>query len=283
MTGPRLLIVGFGDIGQRVSQLLAPAGWDVHAVRRRPEPLNTFITWHQADYTAPNSLDFAEALQPDFVLTTLTPLSMDIGGYESGFATATRNLLQGLGDHPAKRIIMASSTRVYAETNGGWVDESSPLSTSDQRALAIIDAEQQLLQGQRPASIIRFGGIYGTTGGRLVKKVLAGRISPPMPVRYTNRIHRDDCAGFIAHLLLQAQAGEELQSIYNGVDDCPVSAHEVESWLAVKLACERVNDSQPTVAPPSHKRCRNGALRASGYPLQFPDYKSGYQSVLDHS
>lgn len=283
MTGPRLLIIGFGDIGQRVSDLLAPAGWDIHAVRRRPDRQNTLITWHQADYTAPDSLGFAEALQPDFVLTTLTPLSMDTGGYESGFATATRNLLHGLGNHAARRIIMASSTRVYAETDGGRVDENSPLSTSDQRARAIIDAEQQLLQGHSPASIIRFGGIYGAPGGRLVRKVLDGRISPPTPVRYTNRIHRDDCAGFIAHLLLRAQAGDPLLPIYNGVDDYPGTAHEVESWLALKLGCEPRIDSTPTLAPPSHKRCGNEALRASGYQLQFPDYKSGYQSVLEHS
>lgn len=283
MTCPRLLVVGFGDIGQRVSRLLSPLGWDIHAVRRHPDPQQTGITWHRADYTDADSLRFAESLQPDIVLTTLTPLSREISGYKSGFAIATHNLLQGLGAHKANRIIMASSTRVYAETSGGWVDEHSPLSISDERALAIIDAEQQLLLSGLPASIVRFGGIYGTPGGRLVKKILDGRVSPARPVRYTNRIHRDDCAGFIAHLILQAQAGDDLLPIYNGVDNKPVTAHEVESWLAVKLGARSTPDNTATSPSASHKRCRNDALRSSGYELLFPDYQTGYQSVLDHS
>ncbi|WP_162846035.1 NAD(P)H-binding protein [Seongchinamella sediminis] len=283
MPEPRLLIVGSGDIGRRLAPLLLAAGWNIHALRRQPETADDGICWHRADYTEPGSLRFVEALAPDYLLTTLTPASREVEGYLQGFATATKNLLAGLGASRPRRIIMVSSTRVYAESNGGWIDESAPLSTTDPRAVAIIDAEQHLFQASFPATVVRFGGIYGAPGGRLLKKVQQGRISPATPVRYTNRIHRDDCAGFLAHLLLRDRADQTVLDSYNGVDDCPCPAHEVEAWLARQLGITPLTQDTATAATVSHKRCKNTALKSSGYSLRYPDYKAGYASLLQAS
>ncbi len=276
---PSLLIVGCGDLGERAGLALHAAGWRVDAVRRDTSRLPPEFHPHPADYTCPGSLDFAGSLRPDCVLATFTPAGRGVEGYRRGFAAAADNLLRGLDGHRPRCVIMVSSTRVYAETEGGWVDESSALSAGDARALAIAAAERKLLDAKLPATAVRFGGIYGAPGGRLVARVARGEISPEAPVRYTNRIHRDDAAGFLAHLLQEASRGARLAPVYNGVDDAPAPAHEVESWLARTLG----------VAPPwrdyrdvasGHKRCRNQLLHASGYQLRYPDYRSGYRQVL---
>lgn len=237
--------------------------------------------WHAADFSAPGSLAFAESLRPDFVLATFTPTETDIPGYRRGFTQAAANLLKGLGGHRVRKLIMISSTRVYAEEAGAWVDESSALSDTDQRAMAIIDAERLLLNSRQHATVVRFGGIYGDRNGRLLSRIARGQISPARPARYTNRIHREDCAGFLVHLLLLAQQNHKLSAVYNGVDNDPAPAHEVESWLAAAMGITgKDTDDRLLQAKVSHKRCRNELLRSSGYELLYPDFRAGYRQVL---
>jgi nucleoside-diphosphate-sugar epimerase len=263
-------------------------GWDVTGVRRAPSRLPAGFSGHAADYTQRGSLDFAETLQPDFVLATFNPPDRSTSGYEKGFQLAMGNLLAGLGQHRPRHILMASSTRVYAESEGGWVDVDSELSVEDPWAAAIIAAEEQLLSSGLSASVVRFGGIYGIPGGRLLSRIRRGEVCPAEPVSYTNRIHRDDCAGFLAHLFLKAAAGDKLEPVYIGVDDLPAPRFEVESWLAQELgvagdeAARSASTGEPTRHNSAgHKRCRNRALHESGYRLIYPDYRSGYRALLD--
>lgn len=274
-----LLIVGCGDIGQRVGRALAAAGWSIHAVRRTPPADEQAFHWTAADYASEGSLDFAQDLAPDVVLTSFTPTSMDLAGYRRGFAGGASNLARGLGEHRPRRVIMVSSTRVYAECDGGWVDEDAALATEDERALAIIEAERQLPDSGHNTSVVRFGGVYGDPNGRLLTRIARCEIAPAQPVRYTNRIHREDCAGFLEHLCHLAMAGEPLAAVYNGVDDNPAPAHEVESWIARRLGCSSVSTVDGSKQARNHKRCRNRRLHESGYLLRFPDYMAGYEEV----
>lgn len=176
---------------------------------------------------------------------------------------------------------MVSSTRVFAEREGGWVDETSDLEREDPRAQAIIEAERALLDSGHTACVVRFGGIYGAPGGRLLARIRRGELCAPEPVRYTNRIHRQDCGGFLAHLLLAMASGASLEPVYIGVDDDPAPRFEVETWLAREMG---IAAGQGVTAPDSrggHKRCRNWLLHASGYRLLYPDYRSGYRAVLE--
>lgn len=278
---PSLLIIGCGDLGIRVGRALRGEGWRVGAVRRRPPLDAQDLEWHAADYCEAGALDFAAAWAPDFVLATFTPLGRDVEGYRAGFSGAARHLLDGLGAHCPRHLFYVSSTRVYAESAGGWVDEDSPLSTTDERALAIIDGERRLLDSGITATLVRCGGIYGASPGRLISKVSRGEIAPEIPIRFTNRIHRDDCTGFLLHLLKRAQQGKSLAPVYNAVDDRPAPAHEVETWLATELGRGEQAHSRPdTPGPVSHKRCRNTLLHNTGYRLRYPDYRAGYRAVL---
>jgi len=283
MKSNSVLIIGCGELGARAGLILQRRGWHVGGVRRDIARLPAGFSGHAADYAIPGSLDFVAALQPDFVVTTFNPTERSAQGYAAGFLTATANLLAGLGTHKPRYILAVSSTRVFAEQQGGWVDESSPLSTDDPRALAMIEAEALLRTSCIPASLVRFAGIYGAPGGRLLSRVSRGELCPPLPPRYGNRMHRDDCAGFLTHLLRLAAAGKTLAPLYIGVDDQPVPRYEVESWLAREIGVEQQRLKPASVAevPGGHKRCRNRALHDSGYQLLYADYRSGYRAVLN--
>ena len=283
MKSVSVLMVGCGDIGTRAGLLVQQQGWKVDAVRRSVDRLPAAFVAHQADYTVEGSLDFSADLQPDFVVTTFNPFDRSESGYRKGFVHAMRNLLAGLASHRPRHIIMSSSTRVFAERGGGWVDENSALTGEDPRAQAIIDAERLLLDSPHSATVARFAGIYGIPGGRLVSRISRGELCPEQPVSYTNRIHREDCSGFIVHLLAMAAAGNQPQQVYIGVDDEPAPRFEVESWLARKLGVSAVPGSDEPMRHNSagHKRCGNAALHASGYKLVYPDYRAGYAALLD--
>ena len=285
MKNSSVLIVGCGDLGCRIGTSLAKRGCSVTGVRRNTQKLPVGITGRAADYTQLGSLEFAEQLQPDFVLAIFNPADRSVSGYKAGFRTAMSNLLSGLGQHRPKHILMTSSTRVFAEAEGGWVDEASNLTTTDEWALEIIAAERLLLDSGHSASIVRLAGVYGIPGGRLLSRIRRGELCPPQPVSYTNRIHRVDCAGFLVHLLELSDAGNTLESVYIGVDDLPAPRYEVETWLAGEMGLawdsDPVSSNEPTRHNTSgHKRCRNAALRASGYKLRYPDYKSGYTDLI---
>lgn len=285
MKSNSVLIVGCGDIGARVGSLLIPQGWQVAAVRRDSAKLPRAFDGYAADYAQPGSLDFVAKLQPDYVLTTFNPTERSVAGYRAGFTRAMANLLVGLGSYRPRHIIAVSSTRVFAEHSGGWVDEGSPLSTEDPRAVAMVEAEQLLLASDHAASVVRFAGIYGAPGGRLMSRIARGELCSARSPRYSNRIHRDDCAGFLVHLLHLADAGDRPEPVYIGVDDKPSLQFEVESWLAGVLDVEIKPGSgaPPSQQATSHKRCHNKALRASGYQLLYPDYRCGYSAVISET
>jgi nucleoside-diphosphate-sugar epimerase len=288
MKSSSVLFVGCGDIGVRAGSRLLEQGWSVTGVRRDIGKLPAGFDGHSANYTQPGSLDFLRELQPDFVVTTFNPADRSVSGYRAGFQTAMSNLLSGLGQHRPRHILMASSTRVFAEADGGWVDESSALTETDAWAQPIIAAEHQLLNSGHAASVVRFAGIYGISGGRLLSRIRRGELCPPQPVSFTNRIHREDSAGLIAYLLQRVDAGSAIAPLYIGVDDRPAPRYEVESWLAAELGVENQipeylgNTREPTRHNTAgHKRCRNKALHESGYQLTYPDYETGYRAVLD--
>src|SRR5690606_16652828 len=98
---------------------------------------------------------------------------------------------------------------------------------------------------------------------------------------YTNRIHADDCAGTLAHLIEKNLHGDALESVYIATDSRPAAMAEVVSWLAMQLKVD-----QAIFAPDQidnergNKRCSNKRLLESGYSLRYPDYQHGYSNLL---
>jgi len=276
-----ILFVGSGDLASRTTSALTQPARCI-GLCRHPDRLPAGFEGVAGDYTRGEAFATLAALAPDVVVLTLKPDGREAGAYRRGFLAPVQQLLAALGDHRPRRLLFVSSTRVYSESDGDWVDESAPVATDDSPAGMIAAAEQALLDSGHPTTLLRCAGLYGGAGGMLLERIARGELSPAQPIHYANRIHRDDAAGFIAWLIEREQSGHAPLACYNLVDDHPAPQHEVDRWLATAMRVA-IPDSAAKAgsgASRGHKRVRNERLRASGYALQYPDYRSGYAAAL---
>lgn len=272
----RVLIAGCGDLGLSLGLRLAAGGCEVYGLRRRAEPLPVPLASVRADLTCPGTLGgLPDALERVYYLAT--PAAFEDEAYRLAYVEGLRNLLAALPE-PPKRLIFVSSTAVYGQLGGEWVDESSPARPRTFSGRRLHEAEELALGSGVPAVIVRFGGIYGPGRERMLRKVRAGEPCPADPPLYTNRIHREDCVAALAHL------GRESipPGVYLAVDDEPCSQCELMDWLAGRMglpAPERVSQPAGGVRG-SNKRCRNDKLRATGFEFRYPTYREGYGEML---
>ena len=132
--------------------------------------------------------------------------------------------------------------------------------------------------------MVRFSGIYGPGRNRLIHQIKQGKIAAKEPTVWTNRIHSEDCARVIVHLLKRYAQNKPLESLYLATDDEPVSAHEMQHWLAKQMGVCIVGDSDDKKnrqsAGLSNRRCSNKLLTKTGYQLAVPSFREGYLSLL---
>lgn len=282
----RVLIAGCGDLGTALGLELATAGDQVIGLRRHPQALPAAIQPFAADLADPQSL---EPLPPvDAVVYAAAADSSTEEAYRRAYVDGVRHLLAapGLLALPPRRFFFVSSTAVYAQDGGEWIDERSPAEATHFRARLLLEGEALVRAATSPETatiVLRLSGIYGPGRTRLIDLVRSGRATyPPGPPRYANRIHRDDAAGALAHLLcLPAPA-----PLYLGVDDAPVDLAEVLTFLAVELGAPlpRLEEaaSVPGAASPERtsKRFSNALLKSTGYCFRYPTYREGYGALL---
>lgn len=270
MTPPSTLLLGFGDIAQRVAARLS-GPWT--GVRRTPAPGDQGPQV-AADVTQKDQLE--RLLAPGFerILVTLTPSERSDAGYRATYVAAAEALTQGLlklGQRP--RIVWVSSTSVYAQNAGQWVDETSETAPTGYAGQRLLEAERCLEASGLPVVIARLSGIYGPGRDRLLSQVRAGSVTRNL-LAYSNRIHADDAARALVHLLSLS----EPQGCYLVSDNAPVLLAEVVRGLAQALA---VPGPELTMgAPFTGKRVRNDRLVASGWQPTYPDWSAGYADLL---
>ena len=179
---------------------------------------------------------------------------------------------------PPRRVFFVSSTSVYGERGGAWTDESAPVAPRGFAGESLVAGERRMLASPIPATVVRFAGIYGPGRGWMIERARAGARCAGDPPKFTNRIHRDDCAGVLAHLVER----DRVDDAYIGVDDAPVEECEVLEWLAARLGAPAPRRVGAGAGEPraSGKRCSNARLRASGFRFRYPTFREGYAAVL---
>ncbi len=272
----KVLIVGCGDVGSRLARRLVAAGHEVYGLRRSAFSLPGVVAL-QGDVTQPLSLHFPAGLEAVFVL--LAPGETGEAAYRRVYLEGTRQLLAALAGQKLQRLFWVSSSSVYGQDDGSWVDETSPARPASATAQLLLQAEQLLERAPWPATVVRFAGIYGPGRLRLLRWVESGREVQAEPCAWTNRIHVEDCAGLLDFLFVQQRKGSRLDSLYLGVDDEPAPQHEVLDWLADYRGLPRVaRASRPGAG--SNKRLSNQRISALGYKMQFSGYRAGYAAVM---
>lgn len=270
----KVLLVGCGDIGQPLGRQLLAAGAEVWGLRRSEGELAAGFRQIRADVTDPDSLQPLKDMNFDSAVITLVPAGFDDDSYRRVFVEGLANLLAVLR---CEHIVFVSSSSVYQQSDEQWVDEDSitePASFSGRR---LLEAEALLAGCDIDSTVVRFAGIYGPGRRRLIDQVLAGEGSAAI---YSNRIHRDDCVGVLAHLVAQQWAGVPLQDCYLAVDSEPVKLSELKHWLALQLGVDPATMTATAATRRASKRCSNRRLLASGYQLLYPGYRQGYTAVL---
>lgn len=280
MDREKLLIIGCGDLGQRLARHLAGTGVEITGLRRRPRDSDDQTP--ELRYVAANATDEMAMMTLlregfDTIVMTLTPAERSEAGYQRGYVRPCEVLVQSLQVLPKvpRQILFASSTAVYGQQQGEWVEEQSLTKPRRYNGEQLRKAESVLLDSGLPVTILRLAGIYGPGRQHLLKKVASGQA--PLTDAWTNRIHAEDAAGFMAHLLDLSER-QLLAPVYLVSDGAPAPAAEVIRWLAEKMG---VGTGEHQQVHNLNKRVSNRLMLATGYTLQYPDYRAGFGELIE--
>lgn len=281
-----VLIAGCGYIGRRVAALLRARGSAVTGLVRCKESA------HQLAASGVNAL----VLDLDQDIPPLDPGYRDIFYFapppgEGATDTRMTRMLDAFGQ-PPRRIVYISTSAVYGDCEGAWIDEGQPVNPATARGQRRLDAERQLMAWAQAHGvqwiILRVPGIYGPG------KLPLARLRQGLPVLredqapYTNRIHADD----LATICVAAMDADQVDAIYNVSDGHPgnmtdyffrvadaaglprppvVAREEAEAVLSAGML-SFLNDS---------RRMRNDRmLNELGIVLRYPDLESGLKSCF---
>jgi nucleoside-diphosphate-sugar epimerase len=284
----RAVVLGCGYVGTELGRRLAAAGHEVTGVRRSADGAAAIeaagLDAVRADVTDPESLSAV----PD--ADWLVFAASSGGDARAVYVEGLRTAIERFGDResPPDRLVYTSSTGVYGDHGGDWVDEETPLRPETDRERTLADAER--VARERAAdvgidgTVVRLSGLYGPGRYRL-ERYLDG----PVTEGVLNMVHRDDAAGAVAHLLREDLARESVVLV---TDDEPVEKWAFADWLADQCGVDRPprrtveeylaerGDAASARARAS-KRCSNARLRSLGYDMAYPTYREGYREAID--
>lgn len=271
----RVLVAGCGDVGTRVARLLHDSGAEVWGLRRSNTPLPDGITLLQADLADANSLrQLPEEI--DRLVYLPAPDARDRVAYRQVFVEGLQNLLRALDKRALQRIVFVSSSAVYGEHDGAWVDEDTPAAPLGFNGEVLLEAEQCLAGSGKPATVLRLAGLYGPGRTGLFERLRSGsaraRREPPF---WSNRVHVEDAAAAIAHIL----ALPDPATLYLGVDNMPLPTAELYGSVARGLGVPEPAEG-PAPQGIGNKRLSNARLRESGFVPRWPDSRAGYAALM---
>ncbi|EPJ92091.1 SDR family oxidoreductase [Pseudomonas psychrophila] len=277
-----VLIAGCGDIGSRLATRLLDSDWQVYGLRRSIDRLPAGVIGVAGDLFGAQCPAQWPTGQIDYLVYSAAATDHDEAGYQAAYVDGlkhTLNWLEQNGQRP-KRLLFVSSSSVFGQKDGEWVDETSPAQASNYSGRIMLDAEQVALNSALAASVVRLTGIYGPGREWMLGQVRKGyrvAVDPPL---YGNRIHADDAAGLLAFLLEADREGKTLDDTYIGVDNAPVPLAEVVGWLRERLGVTEWAEETSTRRAGS-KRCSNARAKALGWEPRYSSYREGYAAILD--
>jgi len=289
----QVAILGCGYVGLELGRRLSPTH-DVVGVRRSVAGLDAIedagFDGVQADLTEPDSL--AAVPDADAVVFAASSGGRGAEAARSVYLEGQRGAIEHFAsrDDPPERYLYTSSTGVYGDHDGEWVDEGTALDPVTEKTEVLAAAERVATEEATAAgldgTVARLAGLYGPDRYRLERYVTG-----PVTAGLLNMVHRDDAAGAIAHLLQTDDARDEVVLV---VDDEPVEKWTFADWLAAEcgepeppkrtIEAALSDDAASAAARRrlrSQKRCSNERLRDLGYEFVYPTYREGYRAAID--
>jgi nucleoside-diphosphate-sugar epimerase len=304
----RLVILGCGYIGTALAKSALSSGWSVSALTRNPARaaelralgVHPVVQADLADDSWHPALDPADAA----IVNTVASASREPAGYVHSFVDGSRSLTRWLeksalaGHPPARAVLFTSAISVYPQSDGSWVDETTPV---DSAALGLtgsaLRSGEDLILGL-PANltcrawVLRLAGLYGPGRHHLLDALRSGqRIFPGRGDYWVNLIHRDDVVAAI-HLCLAASATVP-GGILNVVDDHPVLKQDLLAGLArlcaldpATIHCDpavpsiRSHRRENALGAVPNRRIANSRLKQLGINLSYPSFETGFSQGL---
>ncbi len=277
MTQKTLLCFGYGASAAALAKILLPLGWRVIGTTRDADKIKTC----DAELHLWGETDLAPLIaESSHILSSIAPS-------ESGDLVLA-NYTKALTAKQFDWVGYLSTTGVYGDHQGGWVDETTPPNPKTTRGKWRVTAESDWQDLDISAHIFRLAGIYGTGRGPFEKlrRGTARRIVKKNQV--FSRIHLEDIAQV---LFASIQRPNPQGAIYNVCDDCPAPPEDVIAYAAKLLGLPvpkaiafedaELGDMARSFYSES-KRVRNDLIKTElGVGLLYPDYKSGLHAILN--
>ena len=276
----KLIIFGGGYSGQRIASVSRHFGTKVLCSRREKNTIGADFVFNSE--TKVSDKIFEEATH---VVSCIPPLL-------SGEDPVLKQLKTQLLDlKKLKWVGYLSTTGVYGDTKGKWVNEDTPPNPQQERSIRRFSCEKQWIETKLPVQILRLPGIYGP-GRSAFESLLSGTVKMvDKPGQIFSRIHVDDIAGAVLFLINLYSQGKNPQ-IINVADNLPTNNLEVISFAA-KLAKKSLPSTIPfeiakeSMSPMAlsfweeNRKVNNNLLcKKLGYSLIYPDFKSGLKNCF---
>ena len=274
-----LLSFGHGYSAKALAKRLLGKGWRIIGTTRSPEKASALVkTGVEAVVWPGEPLPFDEV---SHILTSVSPGA-------DGDPVLAAHASEIAGASHLKWVGYLSTTGVYGDHQGDWVDENTALTPSTERGIARLKAEAEWSSLGVPLHIFRLAGIYGPGRGPFskVRSGKARRIIKDGQV--FSRTHVDDIAQILEASIERPNPGRA----YNVCDDDPAPPQDVIAYAAELLGMpvpEAVPFEDAELSPMARsfyaesKRVRNDRIKDElGVKLIYPDYRAGLRALLEH-
>ena len=274
MTRPSFLMLGHGYSAAALAARLP--GWRVQGTTRtRGATLGEDV----------EALNWADAAAVEAAITGAEGILVSIPPADGG-DPALRRYGRALAGSKAGWVGYLSTTAVYGDRQGGWVDETGELAPVSERGRWRVAAEAAWLASGLPVHVFRLAGIYGP-GRSALDKLREGRAHRVVkPGQVFSRIHVDDIAG----VLLASMARPDPGRVYNVADDEPAPPQDVIAHAARLMGLPvppEVPFAEAELSPMARsfygesKRVANRRIKEElGVKLAWPDYRAGLAAIL---
>ena len=281
----RLLCFGFGFCAETLAEKLGKDGWFITGTSRTAEGCAAMAAsgFAAVRFDASASIDPSIIAGHDHILLSIPPDEKGdpVLRWHVEHILASRRSIRWIG--------YLSSTAVYGDRGGGWVDESAPLLPSSERAARRVHAEEQWLglccMHSLPVHIFRLAGIYGPGRNQLLAIRAGTARAIVKPGQVFSRIHVEDVAGVLEASIAAPRPGR----IYNVCDNEPAPPENVVAYAAELMSTTpppRVDVALAGLSPMAlsfyddSKRVSNRRIKEElGYRLLYPTYREGLTAL----
>ncbi|CAI8262919.1 MAG: Uncharacterised protein [Opitutia bacterium UBA7350] len=290
-----VLITGCGYIGTALAEHLLQKRVKVGALTRNRMQAARLIKLGLSEVLVDDldSDQWHERLRNSYkmVVNCVSSAGGGLVGYQKSYLEGQRSLLKWACGAQPDVICYTSSTSVYPQNTGDWVDETATTEPMTERSSILLQAEQLLLQDKAfmgKKYVVRLGGIYGPGRHYLIDRIKGEEaVLPGGGEHHMNLVHQEDAVrGIIA--VLEASLVNK-SDIFNLCDAEPSTQGEIANWIAsrLQLPCPKFDPMKKSPrmqrsngSTPDRKISSKKITNLTKYLPKYPSYKTGYLELL---